>query len=68
MPPNLTPFAVAPDGSPVLVYRRLWPGDEPEVIRAAVPSGAHILELGAGAGRITHPLVGLCSHPSPHVR
>jgi SAM-dependent methyltransferase len=62
LPSDLTPFAVAPDGSPVLVYRRLPPGDEPEVIRSAVPSGAHILELGAGAGRITHPLVALGYH------
>jgi len=38
---------VAPDGSPVTLYARL-------------PSlGAEILELGAGAGRVTHPLVAL---------
>ncbi|HJU02462.1 MAG TPA: class I SAM-dependent methyltransferase [Actinomycetes bacterium] len=35
---------------------------EPEVIHAAVPAGAGILELGAGAGRVTHPLVAL-GHP-----
>jgi SAM-dependent methyltransferase len=49
---------VTPDGSPVLVYRRLPPGEaEAEVIAAALPSGASVLELGAGAGRVTHPLL-----------
>jgi SAM-dependent methyltransferase len=32
---------------------------EPEVVHAAIPARASILELGAGAGRITHPLVEL---------
>lgn len=39
------------------VYRRLPPGTEPEVIAAAAFAGAGILELGCGAGRVTHPLV-----------
>ena len=30
------PPAVAPDGSPVLLYRRLKAGDEPDIIRRAV--------------------------------
>jgi SAM-dependent methyltransferase len=50
---------VAPDGSPIEVYRRLPAGDEPELVHAAVPAGAAILELGAGAGRLTHRLVEL---------
>jgi SAM-dependent methyltransferase len=50
---------VAPDGSPVLLYRRLRPIGEPEVIASAVAAGATILELGAGAGRITHALADL---------
>jgi SAM-dependent methyltransferase len=50
---------VAPDGSPVEVYRRLPPGGEAELIHRAVPPGAAILELGCGAGRITHVLLGL---------
>lgn len=50
------------DGCAVEVYRRLPPGSEPEVIHAAVPPGARILELGAGAGRVTHPLLRL-GHP-----
>ncbi len=32
---------------------------EPEIIHAALPAGCAVLELGAGAGRITHPLVSL---------
>jgi SAM-dependent methyltransferase len=50
---------IAPDGSPVLLYARLPALGEPELIHEAVPPGAAILELGAGAGRITHELVAL---------
>jgi SAM-dependent methyltransferase len=49
----------APDGSPVALYARLPPLGEPELIHDAVPAGAEILELGAGAGRVTHPLLDL---------
>jgi SAM-dependent methyltransferase len=35
---------------------------EPEVVHAAIPAGASILELGAGAGRVTRRLVEL-GHP-----
>ena len=35
---------------------------EPEIVHAAVPAGASVLELGAGAGRVTHPLLAL-GHP-----
>jgi len=48
---------VAPDGSPVALYARLPPLGEPELIHAAVPAQAEILELGAGAGRVTHALL-----------
>lgn len=51
--------AVTPDGSPVLLYRRLPPGNEPSVINSAIPPRSTILELGAGAGRITHALIDL---------
>ncbi|NED16565.1 class I SAM-dependent methyltransferase [Streptomyces sp. SID9124] len=51
------PGAITPDGCAVELYTRLAVGDEPDVIEAAVPAGAHILELGCGAGRVTHPLV-----------
>ncbi|MEU3414805.1 class I SAM-dependent methyltransferase [Streptomyces sp. NPDC006658] len=51
------PGAITPDGCAVEVYARLPVGDEPDIIAAAVPAGAHILELGSGAGRVTHPLL-----------
>ncbi|MFF2010475.1 class I SAM-dependent methyltransferase [Streptomyces sp. NPDC058195] len=51
------PGAITPDGCAVELYRRLPVGDEPDVIAAAVPAGASILELGCGVGRVTHPLI-----------
>lgn len=51
------PGAITPDGCAVEVYSRLPVGNEPEVIAAAVPAGAHILELGSGVGRVTHALL-----------
>ncbi|MES4888590.1 class I SAM-dependent methyltransferase [Streptomyces sp. NPDC096012] len=51
------PGAITPDGCAVELYERLPVGDEPDIIAAAVPAGAHILELGSGVGRVTHPLV-----------
>ncbi|MER7173650.1 class I SAM-dependent methyltransferase [Streptomyces mesophilus] len=51
------PGAITPDGCAVELYTRLTAGTEPEVVAAAVPAGAHILELGCGAGRVTHPLL-----------
>ncbi|WP_406098030.1 class I SAM-dependent methyltransferase [Streptomyces sp. NBC_01013] len=51
------PGAITPDGCAVELYTRLAVGDEPDVIAAAVPAGSSILELGSGAGRVTHPLV-----------
>jgi SAM-dependent methyltransferase len=52
----------APDGSPVALYARLPSLGEPELIHDAIPAGAEILELGAGAGRVTHRLLAL-GHP-----
>ena len=52
----------APDGSPIALYAALQPLGEPEVVHGAIPSGAEILELGAGAGRITCELLAL-GHP-----
>ncbi len=49
------PGAITPDGCAVELYARLPVGDEPDIIAAAVPAGAHILELGSGVGRVTHP-------------
>ncbi|MFD3585181.1 class I SAM-dependent methyltransferase [Streptomyces sp. NPDC058683] len=51
------PGAITPDGCAVELYSRLSVGSEPDVIEAAVPAGAHILELGSGVGRMTHPLL-----------
>ncbi|MET8783011.1 class I SAM-dependent methyltransferase [Streptomyces sp. NPDC057746] len=51
------PGAITPDGCAVELYSRLPIGDEPDIIAAAVPAGAHILELGSGVGRMTHPLL-----------
>ncbi|GAA1365316.1 class I SAM-dependent methyltransferase [Streptomyces beijiangensis] len=50
------PGARTPDGCSVDLYRRLPVGEEPDIIAAAVPAGARILELGSGAGRVTRPL------------
>ncbi|MFJ9569725.1 methyltransferase domain-containing protein [Streptomyces sp. SID4944] len=52
------PGAITPDGCAVELYRRLAVGAEPDVIASVAPPGASILELGCGAGRVTHPLVG----------
>jgi SAM-dependent methyltransferase len=57
-----SPGPRAPGGSPVELYALAPPEGEPEIVHAAVPSGAAILELGCGAGRITHRLVEL-GHP-----
>jgi SAM-dependent methyltransferase len=46
-------------GAPVDLYRLLAAGDEPALIDREIPDDAEILELGAGSGRITHPLIAL---------
>jgi SAM-dependent methyltransferase len=51
------PGEITPDGCAVDLYARLPPGDEPDVIVAAAPPPAKLLELGCGAGRITRELV-----------
>jgi SAM-dependent methyltransferase len=53
---------VARDGSPVELYLRLPPRGEAELVHAAIPAGAEILELGCGVGRVTHELLRL-EHP-----
>src|SRR4030095_7001779 len=63
MPANGTgPGTITPDGCAVELYALLQPMGEPEIVHAAVPAGASVLELGAGAGRVTHPLLAL-GHP-----
>lgn len=56
------PGPIAPDGSPVEYFARLRTRGEPEIVHGAVPAHATILELGAGAGRVTNALVAL-GHP-----
>jgi SAM-dependent methyltransferase len=48
---------VAPDGSPVEFYALLPARGEAELVAAAVPPPAALLELGCGAGRVTRQLV-----------
>jgi SAM-dependent methyltransferase len=51
------PGAITPDGCAVELYSRLPVGAEPDIIAAAVPAGASVLELGSGVGRMTHALL-----------
>ncbi|GGF13879.1 methyltransferase [Aliidongia dinghuensis] len=51
------PGARTVDGCSVDFWKQLKPGPEPDIVAAAVPAGGSILELGAGVGRITHPLL-----------
>ena len=53
---------ITPDGCSVELYGLLPSMGEPEIVHDAISPGASILELGAGAGRMTHPLVAL-GHP-----
>jgi SAM-dependent methyltransferase len=55
-------MSTAPDGSPVEVYTRLPELGEGDIVSAVIPGGASVLELGCGAGRITHQLVRLGYH------
>jgi SAM-dependent methyltransferase len=49
---------VAPDGSPVEVYRALPLAGEDALVAAVVPPPARVLDLGSGPGRIANALVG----------
>jgi SAM-dependent methyltransferase len=51
------PGPLTPDGCAVELYKRLPVRDEPDVIASVAPPGARLLELGCGAGRVTHPLL-----------
>jgi len=48
---------MTPDGCSVEMYARLPDNGETAIIAAAVPPGSSLLELGAGAGRMTRPLL-----------
>lgn len=45
------------DGCSVELWKLLPAGDDPAVIASVVPPGGSVLELGAGVGRVTHPLL-----------
>jgi SAM-dependent methyltransferase len=53
------PGAQTIDGCSVELWKLFRAGAEPSLIASAVSSGGSILELGAGVGRITHPLTAL---------
>ncbi|WP_049563333.1 class I SAM-dependent methyltransferase [Nonomuraea sp. SBT364] len=50
---------ITPDGSSVNFYRLVPARGEPEIVAGVVPPGGSILDLGAGIGRIAHPLIEL---------
>lgn len=50
------------DGCSVELYTLLPPAGEAEIVHAAIPAGAAVLDLGCGTGRIAHALMAL-GHP-----
>ena len=56
------PGVITNDGCAVDFYALLPTFGEPEIVHAAVPAGASILELGCGTGRLLRPLAAL-GHP-----
>jgi SAM-dependent methyltransferase len=56
------PGPITNDGCAVEFYALLPTFGEPEIVHAAIPAGASILELGCGTGRILRPLAAL-GHP-----
>lgn len=53
------PGTITLDGCSVELYSLLGPTGEAEIIDAAIAPKCTVLELGCGAGRITHQLVDL---------
>ncbi|MFD2415063.1 class I SAM-dependent methyltransferase [Amycolatopsis pigmentata] len=53
---------VTADGCPIEVYTLLRAAGEPEIVHAALPAGAGVLDLGCGTGRIARALTEL-GHP-----
>ena len=50
---------ITPDGCAVDFYALMPAFGEPAIVHDAAGPGASILELGSGAGRVTHPLIAL---------
>lgn len=50
---------IAPDGSPVEVFRTLPAGPAPAILAAHLAPASTVLDLGAGAGRLSIPLAEL---------
>ncbi len=53
------PGVFTPDGCAVELYKRFAARGEAEIVDRALPPGADVLELGAGAGRVTRGLIAL---------
>jgi len=50
---------VAPDGSPVDIYRAMPRPADADLIHAAIPAGGSVLDLGCGTGRFARALAAL---------
>lgn len=61
-PSGAGPGPITDDGCAVELYAELPTMGEPELLHAALPPGATVLDLGAGTGRIATPLARL-GHP-----
>jgi SAM-dependent methyltransferase len=61
-PRGTGPGAITPDGCAVDFYAMMPDFGEPAIVHEAAGPGVSILELGCGAGRVTHPLIAL-GHP-----
>jgi SAM-dependent methyltransferase len=61
-PAGTGPGPITPDGCAVDFYRLLPPMGEAEIVHAAIPPAATVLELGCGTGRILRRLAAL-GHP-----
>lgn len=53
---------MTPDGCPVELWAALPAGDVPAILDRALPPNSTILDLGAGTGRLTHPLAAAGHH------
>lgn len=61
-PPGTGPGAITDDGCAVDLYAQLPSMGEAEIVSAALRTGAKVLDLGSGTGRVAHRLIEL-GHP-----